>query len=148
MKRFLPIAIGIPARHVLTFLILFCSLQSFEQATGDYRSQTSGNWNTVANWQRFNGATWVTATVANGYPGQNTSTANVTILNGNSMTLNVSPANPIVSLQMGSTTSATNGTLVFNTGTILKVNGAVTMGNSGVLSSGTINMAAGGNTAG
>ncbi len=126
--------------------LLFFSSQIFGQATGDYRSLTSGNWNTVGNWQRYNGTAWVTVTTASGfgYPGQNTATANVTIWNGNNMTLNVNPANSIVSLQIGSTTDATVGTLTFNNGRTLTVAGTVTIGNSSTTSSGNIVMTAGG----
>ena len=39
---------------------LICG-SAWAQATGDYRSVASGNWNATATWERFNGTTWVPA---------------------------------------------------------------------------------------
>lgn len=50
----------------LYLIVIFIGCISFANATatGDYRSQGSGSWETPATWQRFNGSTWVTAVTA------------------------------------------------------------------------------------
>jgi hypothetical protein len=131
-----------PACLLFSFFTLI-NLYGFSQAVGDYRSQASGNWSTLATWQIWNGVAWLTPTGGQGYPGQNTATANVTIWNGNNVTENVNAANPIASLQMGSTIDASAGTLTFSANRTLTVTGAVTMGNAGTSSSGSINMVTG-----
>ncbi len=70
----------------LVMTIIWAS--SFGQATGDYRSVANGNWSTLATWERFNGATWVTPTVLQGYPGQ-FAVPSVTIQQSNDVVLNV-----------------------------------------------------------
>ncbi|MDD2304426.1 MAG: hypothetical protein PHP53_07005 [Prolixibacteraceae bacterium] len=50
-----------------------------------YRSKQTGSWTTAANWEQYNGATWVAAT---SYPGEITNACNsplVTILTGHQM---------------------------------------------------------------
>jgi len=129
------------------FSLLFFTTQIFGQAIGDYRSQATGNWAARATWQictSLTPVTWATPSVAQGYPGQNNSTANVTIWNGNTVTFN-SPIGPtIASLQIGSTTDGTSGSLVFNNNRTLIVAGAVTIGNLGTSSSGAVTMTNGG----
>lgn len=56
------------------------------QSAGDYRSLLSGNWNSPTTWQTFNGTSWVAAT---DYPGQNSNVNRVTIMGGNTVTLNI-----------------------------------------------------------
>ncbi|WP_133643702.1 Ig-like domain-containing protein [Zeaxanthinibacter enoshimensis] len=46
----------------------------------------SGNWNSPASWQTYNGTSWVAAT---DYPGQNSNVNRVTIMGGNTVTLNI-----------------------------------------------------------
>ena len=41
--------------------LLFITLSVQSQTTGDYRSAATGNWSTVATWERFNGTSWVAA---------------------------------------------------------------------------------------
>jgi len=119
INRILPvICIG----FVLLFISFFPYIV-FGQSTGDYRTNAvSLNWNAASNWQRWNGSTWVT-NPSQGYPGQNTGTGTVTILNGHSVALNVSPAQNIGSLIIG---GGTSGSLTIgnnNTNRILKVTG-------------------------
>jgi len=153
MKKILPLfkKLGLVLAAIL--LIAFAN-RSFGQVTGDYRSNVAnGNWNTLGNWQRWSGTAWVTVTTGNGYgyPGQNaaSSTANVYIVQGDNITLNVSPAYNIASLQLG-TTSITigvgKGTLTFGNGGpyTLNITGAVTLGVAGSNDNGTITMTNGG----
>lgn len=104
------------------FLTLFwglVSLEALSQTTGDYRSNNATfNWSTNAGnvWQRWNGAAWISNPVE-GYPGQTALgiAGTVTILNGHTVTLDVSPAQSIGNLVIG---SGTSGSLVVgNNGT-------------------------------
>ena len=85
-------------------LFLF-SISIFGQTTGDYRSVSSGNWNSSASWQRFDGASWGT----NSYPGSGVVMANdVTIRNGHTINLNIDVATAFTSLIIGDETGATD----------------------------------------
>jgi len=56
----------------ITIVAIMCfGLQQISaQNIGDYRTVTTGNYNALSTWQRFNGSTWVTPTTAQGWPGQ------------------------------------------------------------------------------
>ena len=72
---------------LLMFLIL-SSLNISAQSNGDYRTRyTTGtyNWNIAANWQKYNGTAWATATTV-----PPSSTEVITIQAGSNYTLNVS----------------------------------------------------------
>ena len=71
---------------ILTILFVVLSLPVFSQVTGDYRSKSTGNWNSASTWQIYNGVLWVNAS---SYPGQNSNVGTVTIGSGNTVTLNV-----------------------------------------------------------
>ncbi len=117
----------------LTTAFFFTSINVSAQSVGDYRSNaTSMNWNAASSWQRWNGSTWV-SNPSQGYPGQNTGTGAVTIQNGHSVVLNVSPSQNIGSLAIG---SGSSGSLVFgnnNSNRSLSVSGNVTINNGGSL---------------
>lgn len=49
------------ARITLPLLLLAVSQAAWGQATGDYRSAATGNWNATATWERYNGSAWVAA---------------------------------------------------------------------------------------
>lgn len=119
---------------LFTIISFFGFAKLNAQSVGDYRSNaTNMNWNTAASWQKFNGTSWVATA---DYPGQNScSSCAVTIRNGNTVTLNVSPANSIGNLVIG---GGTNGTLTLGTYT-LTVSGDLTVntGASFNLSTGT-----------
>lgn len=80
-------------KKLLWGMVLVFVFSSFvmAQSAGDYRSTTtaSGNWSTVANWETYNGTSWVAAT---DYPGQNSGAGTVTIQAGASLSLGVTPA--------------------------------------------------------
>ncbi len=69
-------------QFVLILLLLLNSFFLRAQIAGDYRSKQSGVWSTAANWETYNGSTWVTAiafpTNLNGV---------ITILNSHSMSV-------------------------------------------------------------
>ncbi len=88
---------------------------------GDYRSQTSGNWNAAATWQKYNGSSWVAAAT-----GPTSTAATITIQTGHSVTVTanvtvdqvVINTDGIVILNSGITMTLANGT-----GTDLSVSG-------------------------
>jgi len=72
-------------RLLVGFVFLFVlSIQvAYSQATGDFRSFATGNWNNVNTWERFNGTIWV-----NPAPNAPTNADGVTtILNGHTITV-------------------------------------------------------------
>lgn len=115
------------------------------QSAGDYRSNaTTMNWNSSSSWQKYNGSSWIAST---DYPGQNAcSSCTVTIQNGNTVTLNVSPANSVGNIIVG---GGTNGTLTLGTYT-LTISGDLTVraGATLNLSTGTLTVSGITNTAG
>ncbi len=46
-----------------TMLVMFMQNITLSATTGDYRSTQSGKWGSASNWQRYNGSTWVNATL-------------------------------------------------------------------------------------
>src|SRR6478752_1909754 len=105
---------------LLSTSLIFIGNYLAAQAVGDYRSNIAiGNWDVAATWQRWDGVAWVVAD----YPGQSTPVGAVTIQNGQQITLNVSPGNPIGSLiiQAGVTSSC----LIISNTFILNVTGLV-----------------------
>jgi hypothetical protein len=104
--------------------ILFLTISAVKaQSVGDYRSVVSGNWSTLASWQRLNAlpSTWGTPTSAQGYPGQY-ATTNLTVQTTHDMVLDVSPAYAIINLTTEGTgrlkNAATNGLILYISGNI------------------------------
>jgi hypothetical protein len=101
--------------------ILFCLCIDFlsAQNVGDYQSAGSGNWNTVAVWQTWNGTAWVTP---GGTP--NNTSGMITILAGHTITvpaaLNVDEltVNGTMNTSAGIVLTVSNGT-----GVDLQING-------------------------
>src|SRR5215470_16636518 len=62
------------------------------QSAGDYRSIASGNWNDATKWEMYDGSNWVAATT---YPGQNSGSAFVSIMNATTIMLTASVPYPI-----------------------------------------------------
>ncbi len=118
-------------KKVLLFTIaLTLTLLVKAQVAGDYQTTAGGNWNSVAIWQRYDGAAWVAAT---DFPGQNPGAGTVTIQNNHNVTLNVTPANSIGSLVIATGGNATS--LSFSGTNTISVTGNV------VVSSNTANVA-------
>lgn len=83
--------------------------------TGDYRSVASGNWTTLATWQRYDAnATpqWQTPNAAQGYPGQNTGITYgaVTIQAGHNVTALTFPTTENITVIGEKNPITTNGT--------------------------------------
>ncbi|MBP7262084.1 MAG: hypothetical protein KBB37_12445, partial [Bacteroidia bacterium] len=109
---------------------LFVPLLGFGQAVGDYRSAGTGNWNTLGTWERLNSIgpeVWATPTPVQGYPGENAGTGLVTITDGDAVTLDVSPAEAIGSLAIGSSDAASDASLTFGGAYSLTVTGNTTI---------------------
>jgi len=95
--------------HLLCGILLLTATQTNAQSIGDYRSTVAVfNWTATGNWERWNGTNWVSSS---DYPGQNPGTGTVTIRNGATVTINVSPTNPIGGLVVG---EGTSGVLQFD----------------------------------
>jgi len=89
----------------LLLISLWFPIVLFAQTAGDYRTNRAAvNWNDETHWDTYNGTTWVTASF---YPGETSGAGTVTILDGHTATLNVSPANAIGTLVIGGGTSGT-----------------------------------------
>lgn len=110
-------------KHIYSAIFLsLCSLMSFGQATGDFRSFASGDWNNVNTWERFNGTIWVnpaptTPTSADGIITLMSGTT-ITIPNGQSITADqIEFENIPFSGSTGALFVAAGGTLIINNGT-------------------------------
>lgn len=118
------------SKRIILLLFLFLNISLvYGQTVGDYRTNATGNWNwsTRTNWQRYNGTTWVTPSVAQGYPGYSAGAGAVTIRNSNgntNITLDLPPANSIGSLTLEGGNRVTS--LIMGTNS-LSVTGAVTI---------------------
>lgn len=101
MKIFLP-----KSTIFALLLLLFIQAVAYSQTSGDYRSNTiNGNWTSLSSWEYYNGSMWVPSS---SYPGQSAGTGTVTILNGNSITLNADITNSFVELIIGESVTATS----------------------------------------
>ncbi len=96
--RFLPLAF---------FLVI--SMPILAQVTGDYRSQSTGNWNSADTWQIYNGTDWENATT---YPGQSSNVNTVTIGSDNTVTLNTNIENYVIDKLIIGDQSGGNDTLL------------------------------------
>ena len=67
---------------IVLVIILCTAMPAFGQATGDYQSSGSGNWNVATTWQTFNGSSW---NAAGAPPDSNAGT--ITIQSGHTVTL-------------------------------------------------------------
>ncbi len=134
---------------LMVFVDFFTYNKTFAVAAGDYRSKATGNWNSTATWETYNGSAWVnaSATPTNGGGA-------ITILNGHtiSVTANVSVDQLIVdvggvlTINSGKTFTISNGT-----GDDLTVNGTLNIsgsctnsGNSVTKVGGQVNLLSGG----
>jgi fibronectin-binding autotransporter adhesin len=78
---------------LLLLLFLLFSQFTYSQIAGEYRTLFSGGphqWNQASNWEIYDGASFVTATPANGYPGEFSVPPRVTIQGGAIYRLNIS----------------------------------------------------------
>ncbi len=123
---------------MIAVLVIYFNLQQPNQAlanaTGDYRSKTSGNWNAIGSWERYNGSSWVNATVT-----PNNTNGVITILNGHTITVTAGVNVDQLSVSSGATLRHNNGTLKIMDGTgtdiivdgTLELNAQFTIDNNG-----------------
>lgn len=112
---------------VLILLIMLGFTSTWGQTLNDFRSNVAtGNWNALATWQRFDGTSWVAATVL---PGATANNGNVFILDGHTVTITAAPTAAISSLTVG---GGTSGALNWG-GFAMTVTGATTIANGGTL---------------
>lgn len=131
-------------RTKLLFVVtLIISWATQAQVTGDYRSTSNSHFNTTTGWQRYNGSSWVAATVRPYdavFTSENTITINNTI-NCNSVNGNIAPAAVVINgtlnvtpasvLSTASITINTNGKLYLDNGKRLNVYGDVVVNTGG-----------------
>jgi hypothetical protein len=132
-------------KNILLLLSLLVLMTQFTwgQTTGDYRSAATGNWNTLATWERYNGTAWILPTSGQGTP---TSTSGViTILNGHTVTVTVNVSIDQATVDAGGQITINSGitlTIANGTSTDLTVNGIVV--NSGTITTtGTVSFGSG-----
>jgi Secretion system C-terminal sorting domain/Fibronectin type III domain len=81
---------------ILIVSTLYC-FTAFAQLAGDYRSIANGNWNNAANWEIYNGSSWVNTDT---YPGQNAGTGSVTIIHETEIKITASIPHPVANLSV------------------------------------------------
>ncbi len=86
--------------------------------SSNYRSATSGNWNSTATWQTFNGSIWVAA-------GSTPTTQKVTIQNGHTVAVTKRVSVSQVQVQFGGTITNAQNLSLSGSGTALDIFGTV-----------------------
>ncbi|WP_218026528.1 hypothetical protein, partial [Flavobacterium flevense] len=89
-------------KYLLLLFIVFNLIGSYAQVNGDFRSKSSGDWESVSSWETWSGGLWINAT---SYPGQINGTYAITINTGNTITVTTN----LVTASMGDLT--VNGVL-------------------------------------
>jgi len=115
-----------------TLLIVVVNNRAFAQSSGDYRTATSGNWNSASTWERYNGSSWV-ASPSQGAP--TSSMGAITVLNTHTVAVTANVTLDQVTVNSGGQLAVNSGvTLIVRngSGTDLTVSGIVK-------SAGTIN---------
>jgi len=98
---------------LIIYFNLGSSYVAYAAAAGDFRSNASGNWNSTATWQRYNGTAWVAATA----PPSSTDGV-ITVQNGHTVTVTagvtvdqlVISTGGQVTINAGQTLQVVNGT--------------------------------------
>ena len=85
---------------ILLFLFVLSFTNDYAQVTGDFRSLATGNWSAPGSWQRYSSTgVWQNSGVGENSPGQvpgvGIANGNVTILNGHTVTFDMSNATAI-----------------------------------------------------
>ena len=126
-------------RHLIVILVILGACTSlFAQATGDYRSKATGNWNALSTWERYNGSSWAEPTSLQGTP-DNTKGV-TTVRSPNVVTVTATVSVDQVTIDSGAqvdVNSAVNVTVANGAGTDLTVNGIVKNGGV-IIATGTI----------
>jgi hypothetical protein len=134
-----------------TIVLTFAALLSFNmlngQAAGDYRSATSGNWNDLSTWERFDGSSWLTPTMGQGTPTNANGLINIKDTHVITVTADVSVDQTTIEVggevivDSGVNLTINNGTGTYdltvngritNSGTIIKATSIIQIGSGGV----------------
>lgn len=100
----------------------------FGQVTNDYRSIGNGDWGSTGSWQRYNGATWVAATVVP----TNANAQTITIRNGHTINVKASTTADQLVIESGGTLTFQNNrdlTIANGAGNDFVNNGTITLAN-------------------
>ena len=117
---------------MMVFVCLFSSLTATAQSTGDYQSAGTGDWATLATWQRYNGTSWVTPTAGEGTP--TNSSGAVTILNSHTVTVAASVfVDQVVVNSGGQITVSASQTLTIANGSGTDLSCSGTISNAGTI---------------
>ena len=98
-------------QKIFYYLIIgvITSIATFGQTTGDYRSKTSGNWNSATMWETYDGSNWIDASSA---PASGSGV--ITILSGHTVTVTAN-------VSIDQTTIDQGGEVAINSGVTLSV---------------------------
>ncbi|RYY53915.1 MAG: T9SS type A sorting domain-containing protein [Chitinophagaceae bacterium] len=122
--------------NCLTLLaaMLFLSPSLMAQVDGDYRSLSTGDWSNATRWERFDGVSWLPATVVPTALNAQT----ITIRSGHNVTVGLAPqmGDQVVVAAGGTLTINTSLTIEDGAGTDLSVLGNLVL-NGGTLASGS-----------
>lgn len=113
-----------PTIGLLLMALSLFSIGASAQSANDYRSASTGNWNSLSSWQRFNGTTWLTPTMTEGTP--NNSDGAITIRNTHQITVTANVSADQLTIDAGGEleiNSSRTLTISNGTGTDLIVNG-------------------------
>jgi hypothetical protein len=92
------------------FLAMILTFNTFGQSVGDYQTKATGNWNTAATWETWNGSAWVesgTPTSANGV---------IRILDGHTVTVSATVTVDQVVIEVGGQVTLGTSTLTIANG--------------------------------
>lgn len=107
--------------RLLALPALVSAANAFAQSVGDFRSAASGNWNSPATWERYNGAAWVA-----GFFPTNATAGVVTIQSGNVVSNSAAvTADQIIVTGGGTLQVGANFTIANGTGVDLDISGTV-----------------------
>jgi hypothetical protein len=119
---------------VISSVNLTNTREGYGATSGDYRSKASGNWNSISTWEKYNGTSWIAATVT-----PTSSDGVITIQNGHAVSVTANVTVDEVTVDAGGTLTITSQTMsVANgTGTDVTVNGTLNITNTLSLAAGS-----------
>jgi len=113
-------------KAMLLLLLAGVCTAFFAQATGDYRSKATGNWNALTTWERYDGSSWVEPTAVQGTP--TNSSGVITIISPNVVTVSANVQADQLTVNNGAQITVNTGivlTIADGSGTDMTVNGTV-----------------------
>ena len=110
------------SNYTITYNITTPGLLTVNPNAGDYRTKASGDWTTLATWERWNGTAWVEPTVGEGYPTQNAAVLRLDILNSHNITCGIGTGSNYVG-RLTITAGANNTSLTFTSSLYFQLEG-------------------------